>query len=158
MSFDPNEVRLALQSGECIGVRLSNEESCRNFSPDGVKIFYDKKGNAIDYAFPHYDPKVDLNFTVSAGLVPYGTGLQSLMAGTGHVADGAGEWEEVEQGFNDLVYAVMKMSRSLLPPEPISVDHRDYEVLCVCRCDNLACSANSGPVDLKPLPFLPESK
>lgn len=158
LSCGPYEIRQALQSGKCITFRRKNEASCRNFSLEEAKIFYDENGNAIDYALPYCDPDVVLDFAFTAGLVLPGFNPTSLLIGTSHQADGVEGWEEVEQGFNDLIYSAWKMSRSLLPPFPILVDGEGYEVYCLCQCNNLTCSANSGPVELNPLPFLSETK
>lgn len=158
LSCNPYEIIQALRSGECISFRWRNGESCQNFSLEEAKIFYDEDGNAIDYALPYCDPDVVLDFAFTAGLVLPGSDPTSLLIGTSHQADGVEGWEEVEQGFNDLLYAAWKASRSLLPPEPIYVGMEAHEVYCLCQCNNLTCSANSGPVELNPLPFLPETK
>lgn len=158
LSLGPDEIKQALRSGECISFRRKNEESCQNFSLEEAKVFCDENGNAIDYVLPYCDPEAILNFAFTAGLVLPGSDPTSLLIGTSHLADGIEGWEDVEPGFNDLLYAAWKASRSLLPPEPIYVDIEAYEVYCLCQCDNLTCSANSGPVELNPLPFLPETK
>lgn len=158
LSCWPYEIRQALERGELFCFKIKNEKACGNYSQDEAKIYYDEAGNAVDYSLPYCDPERILDFALTAGLVPYGSDPLSLMVGTGHEADGVVEWEAVEQGFNDLIYSAHKMNREFFPPDPIWVNLSNYEVFCLCRCDNSDCSANLGPVDLRPLPFLPVAK
>jgi len=151
----PYEIRQALNLEGLVEITPRNKAACENFSVEKAQIFYNEAGEAIDYSLPWCDPDVILDFAITAGLVLYGTDPASLLVGTGHLADGVQPWEEIEQGFNDLVYVARKLSRELLPPDPIYGDGANkYEVFCLCLCKNSACSAFGGEVKLSPLPLI----
>ena len=159
---EPQELREAISFGQLSIIRNASHDQryyggtgCECYSTEEVKIFYDKEGNVIDYELPYTDPEQILSFTLVAGLVNYGSNPSDTMVGISTNID-EGEWGEISRKFDDLMYAVLKMQRSIFPPDAIMVKGKPHEVFAVCACNNLTCVSNSGKIEIKPLPFKKE--
>lgn len=157
----PDEVREAVGEGKHKFKRKASYRQrhpaitgCEHYSLEEVTIFYDEEGRAIDYDMPYADPDKILDFTLVAGLVPYGTDLQGVFTGTSEEPSGEGEWEEVGQQFNSLLHTVQQANRELFPPDRIMVDGKPHEVAAVSICNNLKCIYNSGRTSIAPFPMV----
>jgi len=102
---------------------------------------------------PGTDSNLILNFTLIAGLVPYGTDLNSILAGTEHTAKDE-EWREVEDGFNSLLASATQANRQLFPPDPIFINQKPYEVAAIATCNAKSCVYNAGDVSIPPFPMV----
>lgn len=125
---------------------------CAVYAEENVTIFYDSDGNAIGYDLPGVDPDTILNFTLVAGLVPYGADIQGNFVGT-HT-DGEPDTLQVIDDFNTLDHSVYKDNRRLLPPDRIIVNNAAYEVMAITICNNLRCVSNTGQTEIDPFPII----
>jgi len=156
-----DEVRDAVQFGKhkfqrnaSYHQRHPDVTGCENYSLKDVEIIYDKEGNAIDYNMSYADPEQILDFTLIAGLVPYGTDMQGVFTGIRETPGDGGQWGELAHNFNDLAHSVQQANRHFFPPDRIMVDGKPYEVAAVTICDNLTCIYNSGKTQIAPLPLV----
>jgi len=127
---------------------------CEHYSTEDIKLFYDKNGELVGYDLPYTDSSTILDFTLFAGLVPYGMYIQGLYMGVSETSESQNKWKQLKEDFGSLMYSVYQANRSIFPPDPIMVNGKKYEVAAVALCDNYNCNLNKEKTDIDPLPLL----
>ena len=157
------EIRDATQFGKETVMRTATrlqensreETGCDNCAYEEVKIIYDESGNAIKYDLPEVPADTQLEFTIVAGFVPYGTNLAHLLIATHDEPIPNSECSTLIEAYNTQLSEAYLGDRMFFPPQKIFIDGKPYEVGAIAICNHHPCIYNNGKIEISPFPFIP---
>ena len=159
-----NEIQDALSYGKIYIPRKAthnqdnnpNITGCESYGEEGeTKFIFNDKGDIVSYSLP-YHPDIDLNFSLLAGLVPYGEDIQGLLISSTNQKEEENKIDKIIQNLNSALYVSYNINRKIFPPDKITHNGKNYEIIACALCENYKCDMNKGKMDINPLPLVPK--